>query len=77
MIRECGSAESLKLMNKRFVISNSSAVGNHSSSQNYNPLPLTNAGTGFSAFRIKTGNIADTSNVKLLIGCSREDGQSG
>lgn len=74
LLRECGNIESLKTMGKRFIVTNSASVGNHSSSQNYDPLPLVNSGVYFSALRIKTGNIADTSSVKLLIGCSREDG---
>lgn len=75
VIRECGSLEALRTMNKRFIVSNSRAVGNHSESQNYDPLPLTNNGAGFSALRIKTGNISEESDIKLLIGCTAEDGR--
>ncbi len=75
MLRECGSIKSLRTLNKRFTAANSSAPGNHSSSQNYNPLPIINSGSNFSSFRIKTGELADTSNVKFLIGFSRTDGK--
>ena len=73
LLTKCGDLETLAKVNKRFIVANSVMKGNHSLSQNYNPLPLTNNGSGYNSLKINTGKISSDSDVKLFVGIKRTD----